>query len=61
MGDFGYRTKEEVEEWKQRCPLARFRKYLIEKDIVPEAELSALDTEIEEAVNEAHLRAEQSP
>ncbi|MGA1540624.1 MAG: thiamine pyrophosphate-dependent enzyme, partial [Chthoniobacterales bacterium] len=61
MGDFGYRTKEEVEEWKQRCPLARFRKYLIEEDIVPEAELSALDTEIEEAVNQAHLRAEQSP
>lgn len=61
MGDFGYRTREEVEEWKQRCPLARFRKHLIDEDIVPESELSAIDTEIEESVNEAHLRAEQSP
>jgi len=61
MVDFGYRTKEEVEEWKQRCPIARLRKYLIEEDIVPEAELSALDIEIEEAVNQAHLRAEKSP
>jgi 2-oxoisovalerate dehydrogenase E1 component len=61
MVDFGYRTKEEVEEWKQRCPIARLRRYLIEEDIVPEAELSALDAEIEEAVNQAHLRAEKSP
>ena len=21
MGDFGYRTREEVEEWKTRCPI----------------------------------------
>ncbi len=24
MGDFTYRTREEVEEWKTRCPIARF-------------------------------------
>src|SRR6516162_8372530 len=28
MGDFGYRTKEEVEEWKTRCPIANLRKRL---------------------------------
>src|SRR5437879_5742468 len=25
MGDFGYRTRDEVEEWKTRCPLSRLR------------------------------------
>ena len=25
MGDFGYRTRDEVDGWKARCPIARFR------------------------------------
>ena len=24
MGDFTYRTREEVEEWRERCPIKRF-------------------------------------
>ncbi len=30
MPDFTYRTREEVEEWKARCPLARLRVKLLE-------------------------------
>lgn len=60
MGDFGYRTREEVEEWKQRCPIARFRKYVAAEGLVPEEELAQIDLEVEELVEQAHLRAEKS-
>jgi 2-oxoisovalerate dehydrogenase E1 component len=30
MGDFTYRTREEVEEWKQRCPIRKFRMRIAE-------------------------------
>src|SRR5882672_6546293 len=29
MGDFTYRTREEVEEWKTRCPILRLKQYLL--------------------------------
>ena len=31
MGDFTYRTREEVEEWKTRCPIARLGRMLAER------------------------------
>src|SRR5262245_21456823 len=29
MGDFTYRTREEVEQWKMRCPIKRLRQHLL--------------------------------
>ena len=31
MGDFGYRTREEVEEWKTRCPILRLKRSSLSK------------------------------
>jgi 2-oxoisovalerate dehydrogenase E1 component len=59
MGDFGYRTKEEVEEWKTRCPIRRLKEQLLEEGVGDE-ELSAIDAGIEAQVEEAHRFAEQS-
>ncbi len=58
MGDFGYRTKEEVEEWKTRCPIGRLR-----QAIGKEAgqQLAAIDAEVAETVREARSFAEASP
>ncbi len=33
MGDFGYRTKEEVEEWKARCPIRRLKETLLDEGV----------------------------
>ena len=33
MGDYTYRTREEVELWKTRCPIARLRRLLDEQSI----------------------------
>jgi 2-oxoisovalerate dehydrogenase E1 component len=73
MGDFGYRTRAEVEEWKTRCPIRRLRQRLLEPagegstdgngdaGRVTAAELDAIDAEITAAVAEAQQLAESSP
>jgi len=61
MGDFSYRTREEVEEWKGRCPILRLRQWLLEKALATEAELAALETAITAQVEQAQRNAESAP
>lgn len=58
MGDYTYRTREDVEAWKARCPIRRFRTLLIEEGFTPESDLDALDEEIEERAADAIRFAE---
>jgi 2-oxoisovalerate dehydrogenase E1 component len=61
MEDFTYRTREEVEEWKARCPIQQLRKILLEEGHVDEAELTDVEEDIKSRVAEAQQFAEQSP
>jgi 2-oxoisovalerate dehydrogenase E1 component len=61
MGDFTYRTREEVEEWKTRCPLLRHRERLLGDGHASQDELDAIEAEIDDLVAEAHQFAEKSP
>jgi 2-oxoisovalerate dehydrogenase E1 component len=61
MGDFTYRTKEEVEQWKTRCPIQRLRQCLLDERSVSAADLDAIDAEITALVHEAQRFAENSP
>jgi 2-oxoisovalerate dehydrogenase E1 component len=61
MGDFGYRTREEVDGWKGRCPIARFRKALFDEGLADPDQLDAIDAEIVEQIAEAVRFAEGSP
>lgn len=61
MGDFTYRTREEVEAWKMQCPLLLFRQRLSSQWSIPSADLDAIDAEIQQQVEEAHRAAEASP
>ena len=61
MEDFTYRTREEVEEWKTRCPITRLRQSLLDESLTSEEELEALDVEIKEMIKEAQTFAENSP
>lgn len=56
-----YRTREEIEVWKKRCPILRFRKYLLENNLSCEAELAAIDQAADEAVEQAAQFAIESP
>ena len=62
MSDPGkYRTKEEVEEMMQHDPILRFGKVLVAQHKVAEADLEALDKDVQAQVAEAVRFAEQSP
>ncbi len=61
MGDFTYRTKEDVEVWKKKCPIARLRARLLTEFGVKEADIVAIEKEITEMVVEAKSFAEASP
>ena len=61
MGDYTYRSREEVEEWKTRCPILRLRQHLLDQKLADAAELDAIDRETSASAEEAHQFAEGSP
>lgn len=58
MGDFTYRTREEVEQWKQRCPIARLKSSAPGELI---ADFERAESEVAEIVKAAKDFAEKSP
>jgi 2-oxoisovalerate dehydrogenase E1 component len=61
MGDYTYRTKEEVENWKSRCPILRFRSTIENELTNGSSQLDAIESEIQTLVNDALQFAESSP
>jgi len=56
-----YRTREEIEAWKKKCPIKRFRARLIEEGILTEEEADRIRDEAYAAVDAAVAFAEASP
>lgn len=56
-----YRTKEEVDAWKKKDPILKYRDYLLENKLVTEVELDAIVEEVKKEVKEAVEFAENSP
>jgi 2-oxoisovalerate dehydrogenase E1 component len=61
MGDFTYRTREEVEKWKERCPIARLKDRLVADGSASAEELDAIADEVKQQIAEAQKFAEASP
>lgn len=59
MGDFTYRTREEVEEWKPRCPILRLKSHILAKS--PGMDLTSIETQVVAEVDAAHQAAEKAP
>ncbi len=57
MGDFTYRTREDVEEWKTRCPIKRLRANFEELS----SQFDQIDAEVAQTVRDAGEFAESSP
>ncbi len=53
-----YRSKDEVEHWKQRDPIALFTDYLLERDLITREELEAMEREVDAEVEDAVAFAE---
>jgi len=61
MGDYMYRTREEVAQWRERCPIRRFRAALTVSGQATGAELDAIDEEVRGEVVRATEAAEKAP
>ena len=61
MGDFTYRTRDDVEVWKGRCPIQRLRQTILAQGAATESELKAIEAEVVAHVEEAHRQAEAGP
>lgn len=56
-----YRTKEEVEEWRKRDPIAIFARRLVDEGAIGEPEVEQIDAEARRRVEEAVAFADRSP
>lgn len=61
MRDVGYRTQDEVSQWKQRDPIAALRTALYNDAMATEEQLSAIEERVTATVDAARETAESSP
>ena len=60
-----YRTQDEIQEWKEKCPIVRFKRLLLESERVSGSEVERIDQQafetVEHAAEEAMTFAEPDP
>jgi len=56
-----YRDRAEVQEWRKKDPIPRFRKYLLDNGVATESEVAAIEAEIKQEIAEAVKFAQESP
>ena len=56
-----YRTKEEIESWKKKCPIKAFRKYLLDNKLFTEEELDSIAKAAADEIEAAEEFAKNSP
>lgn len=56
-----YRSREEIEAWKRKDPIARFKEVLILKGVITEKEALEIEEEAKKAIEEAVRFALESP
>ena len=61
MGDYTYRSRDEVAAWRDRCPIKRLRSRILTEKRASEAELDAIDEDIRSQVAQASAAAEAAP
>jgi len=61
MRDAGYRTREEVEDWRSRDPIARLREHLLSGGLADAGTLDGIEGEVKVLAAEALEWAKQSP
>ena len=57
----GYRAREEIEEWKQRCPIKRLKEKLNGEGNLTEAEFEMLSASVYAELDEVAAKAQASP
>ncbi len=57
----GYRSKEEIESWKQKCPIKRLSERLMQAGQLTAGELDAMSRAVYAELNDIAVRAEAAP
>jgi pyruvate dehydrogenase E1 component alpha subunit len=57
----GYRAKEEVEAWKQKCPIKKLKEKLIQEGHLTEQEFAKMSADVYAELDEVAKRAEAAP
>ena len=57
----GYRSKEEIEAWKQKCPIKRLKEKLIKEGRLSDQEFDKMSAEVYAELDEIAKRAEAAP
>jgi pyruvate dehydrogenase E1 component alpha subunit len=57
----GYRAREEIDEWKQRCPIRRLKEKLIAEGSLSEAEFEKISASVYAELEEVSAKAQASP
>lgn len=57
----GYRSKEEIEAWKQKCPIKRLKEKLIQEGDLTEPEFDKMSAAVYAELDEVAKRAEAAP
>jgi TPP-dependent pyruvate/acetoin dehydrogenase alpha subunit len=55
------RPKQEIEEWKKKCPVNAFERRLLKRKILSPAKIKSINKKILDKVEAAHLFALKSP
>jgi pyruvate dehydrogenase E1 component alpha subunit len=56
-----YRTKEEIQAWKEQDPIGRFETLLIDAEVIDEANVEEINHEMNQVIEDAVSFAENSP
>ena len=56
-----YRTKQEMEEWRNRCPIARLRRHLLGAAMATDAQLEKIETQAQALIGAAAQYGLDSP
>jgi pyruvate dehydrogenase E1 component alpha subunit len=57
----GYRSKEEIDAWKQKCPIKRLKQKLIQDGKLTEQEFEKMSADVYAELDEVAQRAEAAP
>jgi len=57
----GCRFKEELDRWVKKCPIKRYKKFLLSKNIISESEMTQLANQIDKEIEEAVTFGQNSP
>jgi pyruvate dehydrogenase E1 component alpha subunit len=55
-----YRDKKDIEVWKQKCPIDRLAKRLVQNKVATKKKLAAIDKEIVEQIDQAVAFAKEA-